>query len=71
MATVLKLHAGGTDPAEIARTEVRAADAMRDLAEVMPPSDEFYEIFPQVARVLGLRKILQELERPVHDKSST
>jgi hypothetical protein len=62
MATVLTLHRGGTDPAEIARLEDEATEAMRALVDALPPSHRWYRVFSNVAGILRLDQDQRELD---------
>jgi predicted metal-dependent HD superfamily phosphohydrolase len=62
MATVLTIHRGGADPAEIARLEDEATKAMRALADAMPPSHRWYRVYHHVAAILQLDQNQRKLD---------
>lgn len=61
MATVLTLHQGGEDPAEIERLESEAAKAMAALADAAPISHKHFRLYRDVAGMLKVRTDMHDV----------
>lgn len=61
MATVLTLHRGGADPAEIAKLELEAARLLHELVDALPASDRLRSPCGNLASALDMRHLMDEV----------
>lgn len=64
MATVLTLHRGGGDPAELAKLELDAARILQELVDggAWPPSDRLRTACSNIAGSLEMRHLMDECD---------